>query len=319
MKNDVKSNGNRESDAIGDPSDWRQILAPGIGRRISKVVELYRTKKSAAYAAGKSVDSLDRYIDEVGRDGPPFAAMVGLARSAGVSLDWLATGEGAMLALTPWQVAIAEIWDRQRWVFPPPPDTARRLFCAAYNRGEIEVPAVLHKRVPKVTETELCRWYRAWEEQNEERALAEGAAGYGSSEDYVFVPRYDVGAAGGDGSAISNEQIVDRLAFRRAWVTREGLQADKLALIRADGESMAPAILDGDLLLVDKRDTDAAADSIYVLRDDDHLRVKRVQRRIGGGLLLMSDSSAYSDEEISREQLADVHVVGRVVWVGRRV
>ncbi len=67
------------------------ILASGIGTRISEAASKVGTRKSAAIAAGVSSDTLQRYISEGVK--PSFEPLVGLARAAGVSLEWLATGE----------------------------------------------------------------------------------------------------------------------------------------------------------------------------------------------------------------------------------
>ena len=53
------------------------------------------SRANAARAAGVSEDMLYRYMREDSL--PSFAAMVGLAHAAGASLEWLATGTGAML------------------------------------------------------------------------------------------------------------------------------------------------------------------------------------------------------------------------------
>ena len=50
------------------------------------------TRKAAAAAAGISDDQLTNYAK--GRAKPPFSVMAALCAEAGVSLDWLATGEG---------------------------------------------------------------------------------------------------------------------------------------------------------------------------------------------------------------------------------
>lgn len=71
-------------------------VAPGIGTRIDAVSKLVGTRAEAAKAALVSDDMLYRYIRE---DSPPsFSAMAGLAKAAGVSLDWIATGQGHMMA-----------------------------------------------------------------------------------------------------------------------------------------------------------------------------------------------------------------------------
>lgn len=70
------------------PSDFDQEL----GRRIKRVLELYPSRQKAADVSGRSDDQLAKYI--AGRASPTFEAMARLLRAKGVSLDWLATGEG---------------------------------------------------------------------------------------------------------------------------------------------------------------------------------------------------------------------------------
>jgi len=71
------------------------ILAPGIGTRISEASKKVGTRINAAKAAGVSTDTLQRYISEDVKN-PSFEPLVGLARAAGVSLEWLATGEESL-------------------------------------------------------------------------------------------------------------------------------------------------------------------------------------------------------------------------------
>ncbi|MCG8993251.1 helix-turn-helix transcriptional regulator [Laribacter hongkongensis] len=70
------------------------ILCTGIGNRIALVADSYGTRTEAAAAAGVSVISLRRYITE--EQSPPFLVLANLAIPKGISLEWLATGEGAM-------------------------------------------------------------------------------------------------------------------------------------------------------------------------------------------------------------------------------
>ena len=70
------------------------IPESGIGSRIGLVADQYATRTAAAATAGVSVISLRRYI--TGEQAPSFEVLARLAMEKGVSLEWLATGEGAM-------------------------------------------------------------------------------------------------------------------------------------------------------------------------------------------------------------------------------
>jgi hypothetical protein len=57
-------------------------------------LDLFDSRNNAALVSGKSVDMLIAYAK--GRSRPPFDVMAKLALAKGVSLEWLATGEGEM-------------------------------------------------------------------------------------------------------------------------------------------------------------------------------------------------------------------------------
>lgn len=65
-----------------------------LGTRIAAVVDLYESRKSAAFVAGVSTDQLARYMR--GENEPPLSVAARLAASKGVSLEWMATGSGDM-------------------------------------------------------------------------------------------------------------------------------------------------------------------------------------------------------------------------------
>jgi len=138
----------------------------------------------------------------------------------------------------------------------------------------------------------------------------------GLRDEFALVPRYDVRAAGGSGALVQSEQVVDHLAFKREWLHQQGLNASRLALIEATGDSMLPTITAGDLVLV-ALDQVSVSDGVYVLRRGNSLIVKRLQLLQTGQLQIMSDNPAYAAECIAPERVPNVQILGRVRWVGR--
>lgn len=137
------------------------------------------------------------------------------------------------------------------------------------------------------------------------------------SERYVFVPLYDVEASAGAGAIIHSEQIIDHLAFLRDWIVKDlGLNAEKILLIKAIGDSMEPAIKDGAMLLVDTQSNRAGSDAVYVLRLDGDLVVKRIQNLMDGRVEIISNNSAYKTL-ISQTNAIDI--LGKVVWGGQKI
>lgn len=146
-----------------------------------------------------------------------------------------------------------------------------------------------------------------------------------------------VEAAAGGGTYVTEEEMVGRMAFRREWIAREGLNTQALRIIRARGDSMEPTIQDGAPILVEAfayQDNDGnirhlhsgtspcdmvKRDGVYVVRLDDRLLVKRLQLDMLGGLLVKSDNSTYDTLHVPADRLDDIAVVGRVVWTGRKL
>jgi len=137
---------------------------------------------------------------------------------------------------------------------------------------------------------------------------------------FVLVPRYDVAASMGNGAVIHSEQVVDHLAFREEWVRTElGANPNSLVLISAIGDSMEPTLRAGDLLLVDRSSSGVKQDAIYAFATNGELRVKRMQLKMDGSLIVKSDNPQYEAETLTVDQAASLRIVGRVVWSGRRM
>lgn len=156
-----------------------------------------------------------------------------------------------------------------------------------------------------------------------EAGAAAGGGGGSAGEEsatLVPVPRLDVGASAGPGAAAESEPALGRIGFDAQWLRRLGLSGrDRLSLIRVAGDSMTPTLSDGDDILVDGGDpAGGLRDGIYVLRIDEALVVKRLAlhpeaRRVS----VRSDNPAYPSWPDCDP--ARIDVVGRVVWVGRRL
>ena len=76
------------------PKSQDHLSMAEFGNRLLLVLECFPSRRAASSIAGISVDQLHAYVK--GRNVPPFLVVARLAMAARVSLDWLATGEGAM-------------------------------------------------------------------------------------------------------------------------------------------------------------------------------------------------------------------------------
>jgi phage repressor protein C with HTH and peptisase S24 domain len=150
-------------------------------------------------------------------------------------------------------------------------------------------------------------------------AVNESPGHYKIISNFAMVPRYDVTVIAGHGALSERGNVIDYMAFPRPWLIREGLHEVDLALIQARGDSMEPTISTGDLLLVDLRENIPRDDGIYVIQTDFHLVSKRVQRMFDGSIYIRSDNPAYDPQQLDEAQVEQLTIVGRVVWVARRL
>lgn len=289
----------------------------GVGKRI-EIARLGWTQDQIAGATGVARNTVARY--ESGQRAPDTKWLLDFCTYTGIRPDWLLFAEGPARYMDGVKVEIVNYFNEIKTKIPLSPDIrlATLLFCRIIKNNEwvrhhLQIPSWasdFHDLDPD----ELNRW-RLWVDRgiyalSDRPETAPSKAGF---DDFALVPLYDVWAAAGTGTEIEQERVLAEMAFRRYWLAKMGLHAEQLVCIRARGDSMSPTILDGDILLVDRQRTGVDRDSIYIVRSDDGLRVKRLQRLMGGGVRVSSDNRAYAEEVVSVEQLV---VVGQVVWKG---
>ncbi len=152
---------------------------------------------------------------------------------------------------------------------------------------------------------------------------ARGGQGGLDPEQFLVLPKHADQAAAAAGSvtpAPPAAQASHFMAFGHDWIRRSfSIEPDDLMLETAMGESMVPTIHNGDLLLIDTTDQRFQEFGIYVLEYTGQRLVKRVQRKLDGSLLLISDNVIYEPERIPPERTEGVKVLGRVVWSGGKL
>lgn len=199
-------------------------------------------------------------------------------------------------------------------------DIARAIGTDSGNVSRIEndrqKPSVeLLEKIAKALETSVAEIYRRVEHLGEPAAIGV------NDEKYVMVPRLDLPVAAGNGFEPANVEVQGTLAFQREWLRKKGLDPTKLEIYDANGDSMAPYIRDGDILLVDLAKRTPQANEVWVLWQEPPLgvRVKRILYRENGDVIIRSDSadkSLYPDEIIPGHMADTLKTVGKVVWRG---
>lgn len=143
-----------------------------------------------------------------------------------------------------------------------------------------------------------------------EPGLSRGLALAGrQSELVVEVPILGQIAAGQP--LLATEQVEDTLPLPRSWV-----QGEEVFLLRVAGDSMAPLILPGDLVMVRVQPRVSRGDIAAVLVYDE-ATVKRVYEE-AGGLVLKGDNPGFTPLRFAPAEAAElVRILGRVVGVYR--
>jgi phage repressor protein C with HTH and peptisase S24 domain len=126
---------------------------------------------------------------------------------------------------------------------------------------------------------------------------------------------------GGGAIVDEHDEDTDRTyQFRRSWIEqRMGVRPSSLRLLHVEGDSMAPSLQSGDMVLVDMTRRVPNPPGIFVLNDGHGLVAKRIEAVPNCDpprIRIISDNPMYSPYE---QLLEMVNIVGRVRWFAREV
>lgn len=133
--------------------------------------------------------------------------------------------------------------------------------------------------------------------------------------DIISIPYYpEVSAAAGSGALVYDENSVKHLQISSAIINIS--TGDNVCLINATGNSMQPVIDDRDLLLVDLTHKDFIDEGIYVVRLENTLLIKRLQK-IPNGIVLISDNPQYAPITLNSDNFNenDAAIIGKVISI----
>ena len=139
-----------------------------------------------------------------------------------------------------------------------------------------------------------------------------------SDQDLIRVPFLNLRASAGPGSSPDEIEVLGSIPYSRQLLRRYGVNPESVQALTSRGDSMSPTIEDGQVILVDRSVRQVRQDAIYVVSIDHDIRVKRIQKSIGGALTLKSDNPAYAQELLSAADAAKLKIEGRV-FLGERL
>lgn len=139
---------------------------------------------------------------------------------------------------------------------------------------------------------------------------------------YVPVPFVAIRASMGGGAQIEEETLEpgQPFTFQQSWIQRD-LRAspERLRLLRVEGDSMMPTLMDSDVVLVDTGKRAPTPPGIFVLHDGFGLVAKRLEHIPMSDpprVRVISDNERYSPYECTAEE---INIVGRVRWFSREL
>ena len=166
------------------------------------------------------------------------------------------------------------------------------------------------KRLPEQERSVLARYFGV-----DERVLGAPDA---NKSGLRLIPKLAIGASAGGGALTDAETVAGKVGFDEQYLRGMGVDPAQVELIVVQGESMQPTLADGDDIMVDKGAAlRRVSNGVHVLRMDDSLMVKRLVVGKGGMLSVLSDNPAYPSW--NDVESASLTIIGRVVWIGRRL
>jgi len=146
--------------------------------------------------------------------------------------------------------------------------------------------------------------------------------GYGDlsigGQDYAMVRRMGLSVSAGSGLESLPEGDEDGLIFPIAWLSRRGIDPGLSVIVSVRGDSMAPAIPDGALVMIDCRVRTVQGAGVYAYVRDGQSYIKRlVPSGRGRGdkptaLMIVSDNPAYPPVALTGPDMNALSVVGKV-------
>lgn len=143
-----------------------------------------------------------------------------------------------------------------------------------------------------------------------------------------MIPQFDIQAAAGSGLVpVEPDRVASYVTVEREWLRRflpswAGSNA-VVGILQGAGDSMAPTIDDGDMVMVvaDPPWEAVARGGVFVVLHHDQLRIKRLQHYPRtGDIDLISDNQRYGRETIPRDRVEfDLRILGQVFFRGGRL
>ena len=129
------------------------------------------------------------------------------------------------------------------------------------------------------------------------------------------IPKVTARLCAGGGSFETGGEVQGYYSFRSDWIRSRG-EPSRMVLMGVIGNSMEPELKHGDMVLIDQSRTELLSGGLFAVGVEDAVMVKRLER-LPGALVLRSDNPDYAPVVLRGDELANVRVIGRILWAAR--
>lgn len=148
------------------------------------------------------------------------------------------------------------------------------------------------------------------------RGIEHPVGAFEDTEPYATIGHSEQLASAGVGAAADVTIEPVRLAFREQWLRTRGINPARASILRVRGESMAPTLRDGNLILIDEQDLELRERRIFVYERAGDILVKRLSLVPGIGILIEADNEApeFAPDLVPAAEADIIRPLGRVIW-----
>ena len=161
-------------------------------------------------------------------------------------------------------------------------------FCAI---RKISINWVLFDQLPKSLEEETEKYTRVKHFVNINVSAGGGGFNYDENFEYLNI----------------DKNILNSLYKSNSSKT------ESIIALNVTGDSMEPTLINKEIILFDKDNSDISKGGIFILSTTVGLFVKRVSLKIDGSIELISDNKNYNSEIIQKSELDTIQILGKVV------
>lgn len=251
-----------------------------MAKRIALVISHFKTKIAAAQCAGVEVNTLARWSDDRHEPNPSLVNIAHLMLSAGMSLDWLVTGEGdCYLPGRHPTMGYSELKEASPYYLS---DSCHTSGYSRHSMGEHTSPQDPFQSEPM-----------------------DSASLFGKAPvNHELIP-LEVSL---DGKRSTTYFPITRYELQAHALTREGVKAFRLS-----DDAMAPGLSPGAIVLVDTNTLQPAGTALFLVEFHGAQLVRRLQRTVSG-LTLICDTPLLKDIHVPEDALDQLTVIGKIVW-----